>query len=81
MSPFWQATYKQKPSCGSGSGSSISSESGSVSNPDPDKKLKKSTQFFTSFFDQKLHFTYVQATGEAFSPQIIASSSSKNEIY
>jgi hypothetical protein len=36
-----------------------------------DKKLKtKNTaeNFFLYFFDQKLQFSYVQATGEAFQP-------------
>ena len=41
-------------------------------NPDADdqkmKQKKYSTNFFLSF-DQKLQFTYVQATGEAFSPE------------
>ncbi len=53
-------------------------------NPDPiriqgfdDQKLK----FFSSFFDQKLQFTYVKATGEAFSPQNRTSSTLKNELY
>jgi hypothetical protein len=32
---------------------------------------KYSRKFFRIFFDQKLQFTYVQATGEAFSPQKI----------
>jgi hypothetical protein len=76
MSPFWQATFKQRQSCGSGS--SISSESGSRTKT---QEKKYSTQFILSFFDQKLQFTYVQATGEAFSSQKRASSSSKNEIY
>jgi hypothetical protein len=42
-------------------------------NPDPGflrpKTEKKNTARKFSFFDQKLQFTYVQATGEAFSPQ------------
>jgi hypothetical protein len=33
------------------------------------------------FIDQKLQFTYVQDTEEAFSPQKKPSSMSKNEIY
>jgi hypothetical protein len=33
------------------------------------------------FDEQKLQFTYVQATGEAFSPQKRTFSTSKNEIY
>ncbi len=43
---------------------------------------KYSRNFFKSFFlYQKLKFTYVPATGEAFSPQKRTSSTSKNEIY
>ncbi len=34
-----------------------------------------------NFFDQKLQFTYVQATGETYSPQKKTSSTVKNEIY
>jgi hypothetical protein len=59
--------------------------------PDPirirgfnDQKLKKKIQqkiFSIFFFYQKLQFTYVQATGEAFSPQKRTSSTSKNVIY
>jgi hypothetical protein len=60
--------------------------------PDPDpiriqgfddqKQKKKIKQnFFISYFDQKLQFTHVQATREAFSPQKRTFSSSKNEIY
>jgi hypothetical protein len=59
-------------------------------NPDPDtdpdririqgfddQKLgKKYSRFF--FFDQKLQFTFVQATGEAFSPQKRTSSKKGN---
>jgi hypothetical protein len=30
---------------------------------------KNSRKFILSFLDKKLQFTYVQATGEAFSPQ------------
>jgi hypothetical protein len=58
-------------------------------NPDPiriqgfdDQTLKKKIQqkvFYLSFFGQKLQFTYVQATGEAFSPQKRTSSISKHE--
>ncbi len=33
------------------------------------------------FFDQKLQFTYVLATGEDFNPQKRTSRTSKNEIY
>jgi hypothetical protein len=33
------------------------------------------------FFDQKLRFTYVQATAETFSPQMRTSSTSKTEIF
>jgi hypothetical protein len=53
-------------------------------NPDQgfdDQKLKKkkySRNFLSSFFNQKLQFTYVQATGEAFSPQKRTLSSSIN---
>jgi hypothetical protein len=55
-------------------------------NPDPgldDQKLKKKIKpnIFLSFYDQKLQFTYVQATREAFSPQKRTFSTSKNEIY
>jgi hypothetical protein len=32
-------------------------------------RKKYSRKFVSSFFDQKLQCTYVQATGEAFSPQ------------
>jgi len=32
-------------------------------------RKKYSRNFFKIFFDQKLQFTYVKATGEAFSPQ------------
>jgi hypothetical protein len=55
-------------------------------NPDPiwiqgfnDQKLKKKIQliFLKYLFDQKLQFTYVQATGEAFSPQKRTSSTSR----
>jgi hypothetical protein len=58
--------------------------------PDPiqiqgfdDQKMKEKIQwnFFISFFDQILQFNYVQATGEAFSPQKSTSCTSKNEIY
>ncbi len=56
-------------------------------NPDPDtdpirikgfddQKLKKKIQM-ENLFDQKLQFTYVQATGEDFSPQKRTSSTSK----
>jgi hypothetical protein len=49
-------------------------KSDSNTDPDPgiyDQKLKTKIQpkFFLSIVDQKLQFTYVQATGEAFSPQ------------
>jgi hypothetical protein len=52
-------------------------------NPDLDQKLKKKKQqkFLYIFWDQKLQFTYVQATREAFSSQKRTSSTSKNEIY
>ncbi len=62
-------------------------------NPDPDpiriqgsddqhlKKKNTAEINFISFVDQKLQFTYVQATGEAFSPQTRTSSISKNEFY
>jgi hypothetical protein len=50
-----------------------------------DQKFKErntAENFFYLFFDQKLKFTYVQATGEAFSHQKKrTSSTSKNEIY
>ncbi len=76
-------------SCGSwfisGSGSSISSESGSESRvlmtKNWRKKIRNIKKFLNLFFDQKLQFTYVQATGEAFGPQKRTSSTSKNEIY
>jgi hypothetical protein len=38
-------------------------------------------EIFLPFFDQKLQFTYVQATGEDFSPQKRISSTSKNKIF
>jgi hypothetical protein len=44
------------------------------SNPDPgfdDQKIEEKNiaeNFFISFFYQKLQFTYVQVTGEAFQP-------------
>jgi hypothetical protein len=51
-----------------------------------DQKLKKKNiaEFFLYLFfifDQKLQFTYVQATGKALSPQKRTSSTSKNKIY
>ncbi len=48
-----------------------------------DQKLKKknTTEIFIYFFDQKLQFTYVQATGEASSAQRRTSSISKTKIY
>jgi hypothetical protein len=58
--------------------------------PDPirirgfdDQNLKKKIQQQISFlfFYHKLQFTFVQATGEAFTPQKRTSSTSKNEIY
>jgi hypothetical protein len=33
---------------------------------DQNRKKKNTTEFFSSFFDQKLHFTYVQAKPSAF---------------
>jgi hypothetical protein len=33
------------------------------------RKKNTTDSFFLSFFDQKMQFTYVQATEEAFSPQ------------
>jgi hypothetical protein len=59
-------------------------------NPDPiwiqdfdDQKLKKknTAENFSYLFDKKLQYTYVQATGEAFSPQNRTSSTLKNQIY
>jgi hypothetical protein len=41
------------------------------------KKKTAAENLFQSFFDQKLQFTYVQATGEAFSPQKRTSNTSK----
>jgi hypothetical protein len=73
-----------KQSCGSGfiesgseSGSSISVESGSrvLMTKDRRKKIQLKILSFKTFFDQKLQFTYVQATEEAFSPQNRTSSS------
>jgi hypothetical protein len=59
--------------------------------PDPiriqgfdDQKLKKKIQlkiFLLLFFDNKLQFDFVRATGEAFTPQKRTSSTSKNKIY
>ncbi len=86
----WCSFYPELQSCGSGfiesgsgygSGSSISRESGS--NPDlgfwwPKTEEKKTDE---EFFDQKLQFTYVQATGENFSPEKRTSSTLKNVIY
>jgi hypothetical protein len=48
-----------------------------------DQKLKKekTTEIFYIFFDQKLQFTQVQATGEAFSLQKRTSSTLIKEIY
>jgi hypothetical protein len=55
--------------------------------PDPvriqgfhDRKLKEK-KTAENFFYQKLQFTYVQATGEAFNSQKRTCSTSKNEIY
>ncbi len=59
-------------------------------NPDPDpdpiqiqdfedQKLKKKIKM-KIFYNQKLQFTYAQATEEDFSPQKGTSSTSKNEI-
>jgi hypothetical protein len=50
---------------------------------DDQKQKKKNTAeiFFTSFFDQKLQFTYVQTTGEAVSLKKRTSSTSKIVIY
>ncbi len=55
-------------------------------NPDPGfwwpkTEEKNTTEIFFIFFDQKMQFTYVQATGEVFSPQKRTSSTSKNEYY
>jgi hypothetical protein len=65
--------------------------SSSVVDPDSPKIEEKKIQlqiFLISFIDQKLQFTFplasrkdVQTTGEAFSPQMRISSTSKNEIY
>jgi hypothetical protein len=41
-------------------------------------RKKYSRNFFKIFFDQKLQFTYVKATGEAFSPQKRTSNTSRN---
>jgi hypothetical protein len=47
-----------------------------------DPKLKNTkTNTDENFFDQKLQFTYVQATGENFSPEKRTSSTPKNVIY
>jgi hypothetical protein len=63
---------------------SFESGSGYGSNPDPgfdDQKLEKiQLKILYIFFDQKRQFTYVLATGEAFSPQKRTSSTSKNQI-
>jgi hypothetical protein len=45
------------------------------------KKINTADIFLLSFLDQKLQFTYVQATGEDVNPQKRTSSTSKNEIY
>ncbi len=51
-------------------------------------KKKNTAENFSSFFDQKLQYTYshafikdVQATGEALSPQKRTSRTSKDEIH
>jgi hypothetical protein len=44
-------------------------------------KKKNTAENFFIFYDQKFQFTYVQAKGEAFSPQKRTSSTSKTELY
>jgi hypothetical protein len=73
---IWTQHFKWS---GNGSGNG----SGSGSNPDPGFWWPKTEEyitaeiFFLPFFYQKLQFTYVQVTGEAFSPQKRTSSASK----
>jgi hypothetical protein len=43
------------------------------------KKIVNTNEKFI-FFDQKLQFIFVQATGEAFSPQKRTSSTSENKL-
>jgi hypothetical protein len=47
----------------------------------PNRDLHHSETAFFPFFDQTLKFTYLQAVGEASSPQKRTPSISKNEIY
>jgi hypothetical protein len=62
--------------------SSISRESGSGSKILMAKIEEKNTaEIFNIFFGSKLQFTYVQATGEAFTPQKRTSCTSEREIY
>jgi hypothetical protein len=70
-------------SCRYGFGSSISRESGSGSRVLMTKNRREKMQLknLLSFLDQRLQFTYVQATGEAIGPRKKTSSTSKNEIY
>jgi hypothetical protein len=69
------------------SGSSISSESGS--NPDPGfwllmtknwRRKNTAENYYLSFFDKKMQFTYVQATGEALQREQENIQLCKNEI-
>ncbi len=89
-----RCNHRIKQSCGFGftesrSGSSISSESGSEygsgsgSRVLMTKNSRKKIQLkcLKIFFWSKMQCTYVQATGEAFSPQKKTSSTSKNDIY
>jgi hypothetical protein len=46
-----------------------------------DPKLKREKIQMKKIFDQKLQFAYVQARGDAFSPQKRTFSTSEKEIY